>query len=433
MTAGLVWGLVAVVLGAGTLVAVAARSLRDFSRYELEELCLKRNTPELLGDIVRHHDHALSGLESLRWVLSAVAVAGAVCGGWIELSVRSAARPSWFSFSAACVAAALTYLAALEWVPRAVVRLWAEPFLWHTWFFWRLIARLMSPFAVAAGLVDTALHFLVGRPAEQHEEEAFEDEIRSIVTEGQHGGLIEEDAREMIEGVMELTDAVVSDIMTPRTDMVSMNLALPWNEVVDFVVNQAHSRIPVYDKNRDDIVGILYARDLLPELAQRGEEPQRPLTEVLRKPHFVPQTKPVVELLQEFQRTRNHMAIVLDEYGGVSGLVTIEDVLEEIVGEIVDEYDDDRTDHILAIDDHTADVLARTPVDEINDQLGVELAGDGDFDTIGGLVFSSLGRIPAKGEELIVGNVKITVLEVTRRRIEKVRIEMLDQLERERA
>ena len=237
----------------------------------------------------------------------------------------------------------------------------------------------------------------------------------------------------MIEGVIELGDLDVSEIMTPRTDMVCMTLALSWQEALDFVVEAGHTRIPVANKNLDDIVGLLYTKDLLPELAKGPDDPVRPWTALLRDPYFVPETKPIDVLLQEFQQTRNHMAVVLDEYGGVSGLVTMEDVLEEIVGEIVDEYDQDLVEGIRQLDDGLSEALGKVHIDEINERLGLDLPDDGDFDTIGGFVFSRLGHIPAVGEELLADNVRITVLEATRRRIERVKIEILDRPRRETA
>ena len=237
----------------------------------------------------------------------------------------------------------------------------------------------------------------------------------------------------MIEGVIELADADVSEIMTPRTDMVSIPKSLTWDELLEFIVHAAHSRIPVTDKSRDDIIGLLVTKDLLPELVRAPNEPRRPWTDLLREPFFVPETKPIDALLQEFQRTRSHMAIVLDEYGGVSGLVTMEDVLEEIVGEIVDEYDPDLIEGIRMLDEGLCEALGRVHIDEINERLDLHLSDEGDFDTIGGLVFSALGHVPAVGEELVQGNVRITVVEATRRRIERVRIEVLDHPHQESA
>jgi len=230
----------------------------------------------------------------------------------------------------------------------------------------------------------------------------------------------------MIEGVIELGDANVSHIMTPRTDIQMVPINTPWDEVVESVIDSGHTRVPVYDKSRDDIVGILYIKDLLPELAKSSDEPHRPLGELLRKPLFVPETKPVDDLLKVFQKSRTHIAVVLDEYGGVSGLVTIEDVLEEIVGEIDDEYDQQAEAAIRKIDEDTCEALGRTHIHEINELMGFELPDSADFDTIGGFVFAEFGRVPSPGETITWQDaVRVTVLEASRRRVNRVRLERI--------
>jgi CBS domain containing-hemolysin-like protein len=172
------------------------------------------------------------------------------------------------------------------------------------------------------------------------------------------------------------------------------------------------------------VVGILYSKDLLPELAQCADEPRRPLAALLRKPLFVPETKPVDDLLKLFQKSRTHIAVVLDEYGGVSGLVTIEDALEEIVGEIDDEYDQQPEVEIRKIDDDSCEALGRAHVDEINEIMRFALPENEDFDTIGGFVFAEFGRVPTAGESLTwQDSVRVTVLEASRRRVNRVRLE----------
>ena len=230
----------------------------------------------------------------------------------------------------------------------------------------------------------------------------------------------------MIEGVIELGDASVSHIMTPRTDIHMIQLNTPWQEVIESVIKSGHTRVPVYDKSRDEIVGILYSKDLLPELAKSADQSPRPLAELLRKPLFVPETKPVDDLLNLFQKSRTHIAVVLDEFAGVSGLVTIEDVLEEIVGEIDDEYDQKTEDEIRKIDDDICEALGRAHVDEINSVMGFDLPEDEDFDTIGGFVFAEFGRVPAVGESITwQDTVRVTVLEASRRRVNRVRLERI--------
>ena len=172
----------------------------------------------------------------------------------------------------------------------------------------------------------------------------------------------------------------------------------------------------------------------MPELATGDSQSRTPLRDLLRKPLFVPETKAVDDLLEMFQQLRTHIAVVLDEYGGVSGLVTIEDVLEEIVGEIVDEYDPEQVAEIEQLDGRTCEALGRVHVDEVNEAMGVELPDDGDFDTIGGFVFTELGRVPQPGEAIVwQDKVRISVLEASKRRIDRVRIERLDADHRESA
>jgi len=413
------------------LAATGARSLAEFSRHELEEICRRRDAIPLLGQILRQHDQAGLAAETLQVIATAALLTSAAF--WVFLGLDTDGPASWMPLVATLAVGTPTLLAVEIWIPHAVARLWAEPFLYLTWPFWRAVGVLLAPLALGARFVDTVLHRVAGRVPEVPDEESFEDEIRTIVTEGLREGLLEEDAREMIEGVIELSDVVVSEIMTPRTDMVSMPCAFSWEEMLQFVVLVRHTRIPVYEKNRDDIIGILYSKDLLPELAKSGDEPRAPWTSLLRQPCFVPETKPVDVLLQEFQKTRNHMVVVLDEYGGVSGLVSMEDVLEEIVGEIIDESDKEAVEDIREIDHRTAEALGKVHIDEINERLALKLPDDGDFDTIGGFVFSELGHVPAVGEELVRKNVRLTVLEATRRRIERVRIEVLDRPKRETA
>lgn len=417
----LFWSALASLMATG-LAAIGTRSLSEFSRHELEEICRRRKSPERLGQILRGYDHAALSAETLQVIFTAAFVGTAAL--WY---IKEAHDPGWLSLAVGTAVGTVLLLAAEIWIPWAIAHLWAEPFLYFTWPAWRLLGAILSPLVLGAWFVDTILHRLAGRVPEEPDEESFEDEIRTVVTEGHREGLLEEDAREMIEGVIELGDVDVSEIMTPRTDMVTLSKSQSWQEALDFITKVGHTRIPVYDRNRDDIIGILYVKDLLPELAKGPQESVRHWTELLREPYFVPETKPVDVLLQEFQLTRNHMAVVLDEYGGVSGLVTMEDALEEIVGEIIDESDMDLVDGIRQIDSSVAEVLGKVHIDEINERLNLDLPEEEDFDTIGGMVFSHLGHVPVPGEEVVFGGVRITVVEATRRRIERVRIERLDQ------
>jgi CBS domain containing-hemolysin-like protein len=408
------------------LTAIGAKSLGKYSARQLEAICRRRKTPNRLGQVLRHDEQAALAAETLQMAAAALFVASGTFWLWSQASASPAEGIDWRSLLTGAVGGALGLLAMEIWIPGAVARLWAAGFVYYTWPFWRVMVWLLLPLVAGGRFVDTVLHRLAGREPEEPDEESFEDEIRTIVTEGHREGLLEEDAREMIEGVIELGDVDVSEIMTPRTDMVSLPNSRTWDEMIQFAIQAEHTRIPVYSKTRDDIVGILHIKDLLPEMAKPPAQRVEPWSKLLREPHFVPESKPVDVLLQEFQRTRHHIAIVLDEYGGVAGLVSMEDVLEEIVGEIGDEYDEELVEGIKELEDGAFEALGRVHIDEINERLALDLPDDRDFDTIGGFVFSEFGHIPARGEQLVYHNARFTVVDATSRRIERLRIEIIE-------
>jgi CBS domain containing-hemolysin-like protein len=419
-------------LAATAIVNLGVRALREFSRHDLAEVCTRRGKPERFGEILRNHEEVALGVEM---VSAFTGVLGIISGAaWSAIHWDFSLTESLGKLLLTSLLFGLVFVIVRTWAPWAGARLFAEGFLYRTWPMWRAISAFTLPLVWGAQALDAILHRIAGREPQEVDEQAIEEEIRTIVSEGHRGGLLENEAREMIEGVIDLGDAYVSQIMTPRTDMHMVQVDLPWDELLAEVIESGHTRIPVYDKTRDDIVGLLYSKDLLPELATGDDESRTSLRELVRKPLFVPETKAVNDLLQMFQQLRTHIAIVLDEYGGVSGLVTIEDVLEEIVGEIDDEYDPESVEEIRRIDQDTLEALGRTHIDEINEEMNLELPEDGDYDTIGGLVFSEMGRIPQTGEELVwQDKVRIVVLEATRRRIDRVRVERLATGQRESA
>lgn len=423
MNADAVFWLAIMGIVAASLAATAVRTLRDFSRRELEELSERRQNQDRFADILHHHDRVALAVDMLFVCLATIAVTCSAIWAWISWPPGSPAQ-SWWLLVAVLAALGLILTIATVWLPWSICRVAAAPFLYHTWPLWSFMGRVFYPLVLGARTVDMLLHRATGRKSEAADEDTIEEEILTIVSEGQREGLIEEDAREMIEGVMELGDAIVSHIMTPRTEVEMLNVNTPWEEVVESVVESGHTRIPVYDKSRDDVVGILYVKDLLPELTKDPDQPRRPLAGLVRKPHFVPETKAVDDLLQWFQKTRTHIAVVLDEFGGVSGLVTIEDVLEEIVGEIDDEYDQKSEDLVRKIDDDVCEPLGHAHIDEINDSMGFELPDEEEYDTIGGFVFAEFGRVPAVGESMTWNDkVRVTVLDASRRRVSRVRLE----------
>ena len=329
--------------------AISSKSLTSFSRRNLEERCRRSGATKLLGEVLRRHDDVALSAETLQTISTVLFLGLGILWfqGTMEVSWSAA---SLVSLGAFC-ALVLLILFGGVWLPHGLAELAAAEFVYFTWPFWRIADPLLRPFGWGARFCSTFLHRLVGRTPEVADEESFEDEIRTIVTEGHREGLLEEDAREMIEGVIELSDVNVSEIMTPRTDMVSVPVGLSWDELLQVIIKGGHSRIPVHDRNRDDVIGVLHVKDLLQEVVENGLKRTEAWGSLAREPYFIPETKPVHRLLEEFQRKQNHLAVVLDEYGGVSGLVSMEDILEEIVGEIDDEYDEALGEEIRILTD----------------------------------------------------------------------------------
>ncbi|MFO1408210.1 MAG: transporter associated domain-containing protein [Steroidobacteraceae bacterium] len=245
-------------------------------------------------------------------------------------------------------------------------------------------------------------------------------ELTEVLADARDRGLIEADVLTMLEGVLQVSETQVRDVMVPRSQMVVIQRDEPPERILPIVIESGHSRFPVVGEDRDDIAGILLAKDLLRYFAQ-GDAGHFDIRECLRPAVLIPESKRLNVLLREFRVNHNHMAIVVDEYGGVSGLLTIEDVLEEIVGEIGDEYDVDEGEGIRREGERTYSVPALTRIEEFNRVFGTRFA-DEEFDTIGGLVLHELGRMPRRGESIEIGGIEIAVLRADRRRIESLRV-----------
>jgi magnesium and cobalt transporter len=235
--------------------------------------------------------------------------------------------------------------------------------------------------------------------------------------------ILDGDEQRMLEGVLEVSSMQVRDIMIPRGKMVVLERNASPQEMLQIIIDSGHSRFPVIADDRDEVIGILLAKDLLRFYAENGQDRFR-IKECLRPAVFIPESKRLNVLLKEFRDNHNHMAIVVDEYGGVSGLLTIEDVLEQIVGEIDDEHDPDEESTIVAEQDDAWRVDALTRIEDLNEELGTAFS-DADYDTVGGLVMHELGRLPRKGEMLVLDGMRFTVLRADRRRVHSVRLRRL--------
>jgi putative hemolysin len=252
-----------------------------------------------------------------------------------------------------------------------------------------------------------------------------EAELRLLLNRSTESGEIEQEERGMIEKVFDFADKDAADVMVPRPEVVALSITMPPEEALSAVLDSPYTRYPVYRETLDDVVGILHVRDLFSATVEQGGIAQVQLEEMLRPAHIVPETKDLASLLQEFRRTSTHFAVVVDEYGAMAGILTLEDLLEEIVGEIEDEFDI-AEEQIVQIDEDTYRVSGMFPIDEFNERFGTELP-DEDFHTVAGFVFGQLGRAPEPGDDVSWNGVRFDVLEVDGNRIEKIAVNFIER------
>jgi len=402
--------------------AVACYSLRDFSRSRLADVCERRANLARFGRILKLYERALLATDVVN-VLVTVALIG-VCAVWLDLLPRDVLEPrtEWLLAGRWLVLLALLLLGSV-FIPWTASRVFGETFLYRIWPLLEALILVSHPLWWLTAGFDKMLHRVGGlKEPETGDLAALNEEIRTVVDEGERSGVLESDATTMIHRVMHLGDEDAAAIMTPRTDMVFILANASLEEARQKFLDAGHTRVPLIGKSTDDIVGVLYAKDLLQYT--QGTSCDKRLTEIARDPFYVPETARLDTLLETMKRKHVHLAIVLDEYGGVAGLVTMEDILEEIVGEIVDEYDAAVAEQLHVIEPHVVEVDARMRIDELNEQFQVSLPEEGDFDTIGGFVLSHLERVPDVDDTLNWKNVTFTVLEAEERRIRKLRLEV---------
>jgi magnesium and cobalt transporter len=241
------------------------------------------------------------------------------------------------------------------------------------------------------------------------------DELRNLLRDVGERGVLDPDSLQMIEGVLQVSEARVRDIMVPRSHMAVVERDAPLEEILPLIVESAHSRFPVIGDSRDEVLGILLAKDLLAYCTSQHDT-LFSVRDVLRPVAFIPESKRLSMLLKEFRASRNHMAVVVDEYGGVAGLVTIEDVLEQIVGEIADEHDSEEDAYIVAQGENDTIVNALTRIGDFNDYFGTNFSNE-EFDTVGGLVLNAFGRMPRRGEVIAMAELRFKVLRADMRRL----------------
>jgi CBS domain containing-hemolysin-like protein len=282
---------------------------------------------------------------------------------------------------------------------------------------------LASIFLVGIIMILTLRSFFQRRSVQAKQQAAI-DGSRDTETEEISEKLGEEE-KELIRNIKEFQDAIAREVMVPRIDVVAVEETTSLKEFRELAVEKGHSRIPVYRETIDHIVGIAYVKDML--CYWDAEEHTITVATFMRPPYFVPETKNIKALLHEFQAKKVHIAVVIDEYGGTAGIVTIEDLLEEVFGEIVDEHDEEEEELITVIDDKTIEVNAKAGIDELEEHVGKLILEHQDFDTVGGLLFSILGDVPKQGETVTYQHLKFTVLNADRHRIVQVKVEQIPE------
>jgi CBS domain containing-hemolysin-like protein len=399
-------------------------SLRDFSRGRLESALVSRKREAWLDSTVEHAGELAFLTSSLRLLsnLSVLLLA-------LDI-VRAYGWPLWLEYAVGAGAAAVVTMFSSVIIPHSLASHAGEP----------IIAMLVRPlhalriiFRPLSKVMHAANHVVArattnSDPEDAHDkaEEELQSELLAVVEEGEKSGVVHETEREMIESVIEFADTTVSEVMTARPDIVGLPVDSALEKIRSHIEESGHSRIPVYEGSLDHIIGVLYARDLLRYV---GETPRAfDIRGAMRPPFFVPESKPLRDLLQDFRLQKIHIAIVLDEYGGTAGLVTIEDVLEELVGEISDEHEAIEPAVFKRIDDATAEVDARIHIDELNRLLGTRLPEEEGYDTLGGFVSTHLGRIPQAGTQFEHDGSLYIILEAEPQRVARIRVQVLPNI-----
>jgi len=420
----MIWTVIGIVCAslASLFFSTVTYALRDFSRSRLEDMLATHKRSEWFERTME-----------LRADLVFVTAVGRLLANMMLLMLPlrlyyQPGRAPWVQYTGAVVVAGVLGLVFSVAIPTAMARYAGELVIAMSVRFLHGMRIALLPVTKLMHLIDGVVRRATGASLEL-EPEQVEKDIMSAVEEGEKEGVVGEEEREMIESVIEFRDTQVGQTMTARPEIVAVEVGATLEEVKRTIEESGHSRLPVYDGTLDHIVGILYARDLLKHLGMPTE--QFDIRSAIRPAIFVPETKPLRDLLHEFKLQKVHIALVLDEYGGTVGLVTIEDILEELVGEIADEHEPHEPAMLKRLSETSYEADARLSVEEVNQQCGLALPEDAGFETVGGFVVAVLGRIPVKGTMFEHAGARFTVLDAEPQRVVRVKIELLPQAVRE--
>lgn len=378
------------------LIGALSYALRDFSRSKLEAVLEGQGRSHRLQPLL-DHTHDFTWIAASARLLTILLL----LGGLLQLADRLPI-PDWSRYIVAIIVAALVSTVFSVGLASSLATYFGEQLIARLDPFLHALRAAFYPILVVLHAIDGAVFKIspaARMDATEVAEQAVEEEILAVVHEGEKEGVVDETDREMIESVIQFRDTTAGQIMTARPDIVALPVTATLEELVGQVESSGHSRLPIYERDLDHITGILYARDLISILGDSDSRTRFDLRHCLRPITYIPETKPLKDLLREFKLRKVHLAIVLDEFGGTAGLITIEDVLEELVGEISDEHEPQSLPALLKVDDATWELDAKTYIDEVNAVVGLGLPDDEGFDTLAGYVSSKLGRIPEAGEE----------------------------------
>jgi len=284
--------------------------------------------------------------------------------------------------------------------------------------FIEFVTNLLTPISFVLNIITDFLVKLLGGEVDKKKPFITQEELKTIVNVSYKEGVLEGEEKDMIYNVFDFSDSQVNDVMVPRTEIVAIDVDLPYEEIIKIINKEQYSRIPVYENTIDNIIGILYVKDLL--FLDVNKESPFDLRKYIRQPYFTPEYKSIKEQFKEMRTNRNHMVVIIDEYGGTEGIVTIEDVVEEIVGDIEDEYDK-KIKEIEVIKEDEYLVNGNVRIDTINELIGTHIESK-DFDTIAGFVIGIIDRLPEAGEEIEYENIRFIIENIDRNRIKKIRI-----------
>ena len=409
-----IWVVIISAIAAG-FFALNSYSLRAYSRSKLEE----SHTGDLWKKRLETLDDNLLQIQLSISLCTSIAILSIAAGMMHMIGFASFID----IFIGLAISAGIVAIVAVA-IPHSWANCASEEILAKTLPTILLIRYILYPVTAILLIFDVPIRRLSGHSDQDHEtpEELRQEIIQAAADVAAEGGVDAQEV-EMIESIMEFSETDAAEIMTPRTDIFALEASVSWIDAAKEICKAGHTRIPIYRDNIDNIVGIVYAKDLL-EYVGATEYPKDLLC-IARKPFYVPETKPLDGLLKEFKARKVHIAIVLDEYGGTAGLVSIEDVIEEIVGEIADEYDEAEAKQYKMVSSCAVEADGRLRVDEVNDLLDIELPEDEDFDTIAGFAVAELGYIPQPGECFKTNHVEVRIIDADEKKISRLRIEKI--------